>query len=155
MCIFRFKGKITEPSPEYVSWLSKQKTFEDVHSYINDFTYVDDKVQFGVLDYWQTPSQFFATKKGDCEDIHFFLADAIYRALGWESYLLIGWRWDGFLKMISHGMAIFNDGMSYKLIDYWNVVPMQKLFDYEALKKVNYTHFGGIFRMPNGKRIKQ
>ncbi|NMD00285.1 MAG: hypothetical protein GYA62_11275, partial [Bacteroidales bacterium] len=103
MCIFRFKGKITEPSPEYAKWLSQQKTFESVHSYINDFTYVDDKVQFGVLDYWQTPSQYFATNTGDCEDVHLFLADAIYRALGWESYLLIGWKWEKFPRAIAHG----------------------------------------------------
>ena len=79
MCLFRFKAKKSEPSPEYAYWLSQQKTFQDVHHFIDDFTYQYDKDQFGVTDYWQTPSQFFRTKTGDCEDVHLFLADAIYR----------------------------------------------------------------------------
>ena len=155
MCWFRFKAKKSEPSPEYAEWLSKQKTFEDVHRFINDFEYVSDMEQFGVIDYWQTPSQFFRTKIGDCEDVHLWLADAIYRALGWESYLLIGWKWERFPKAIAHGMSIFKRDGKYYLINYWDVIPMNGLFDKEALKKAGYTFFGGIFRMPDGKKIRR
>lgn len=155
MCLFRFEAQITEPSPEYAQWLSTVKNVNEIIQFANDFTYISDKEQFGKTDHWQTPSEFFKNKRGDCEDLHLFVSDAIYRTLGWESYLLIGWKWDGFLKIVAHGMTIFNDGKGYRLVDYWNVVPMKKLFDYEALKKVNYAHFGGIFRMPDGKRIRQ
>lgn len=154
MCWFRFKAKKSEPSPEYAYWLSKQKTFQDVHHFIDDFTYQYDKDQFGVEDYWQTPSQYFATNTGDCEDVHLFLADAIYRALGWESYLLIGWKWEKFPRAIAHGMTIFNDGKNYFLINYWDVIPMKHLRDKEALNRAGYTYFGGIFQMPDGKKVK-
>ena len=152
MCWFRFKAKKSEPSPEYAYWLSQQKTFEDVHHFIDDFVYQYDKDQFGVTDYWQTPSQFFATKRGDCEDVHLFLADAFYRALGLESYLLIGWKWEGFLRTIAHGMTIVKKE-KYYLINYWDIIPMQHLRDVEALKRAGYTYFGGIFRMPDGKKV--
>jgi hypothetical protein len=82
-----------------------------------------DHDQFKVTDYWQTPSQYFATNTGDCEDVHLFLADAIYRALGWESYLLIGWKWERFLKPIAHGMTIFKrDGkiLYYQLLGHYS-----------------------------------
>ena len=154
MCWFRFKAKKSEPSPEYANWLAKQKTFQDVHHFIDDFTYQYDKDQFGVTDYWQTPSQFFRTKTGDCEDVHLFLADAFYRALNWESYLLIGWKWTGFLKPIAHGMTIFKRDGKYYIINYWDIIPMKHLRDTEALKRAGYDYFGGIFKMPDGKKVK-
>lgn len=154
MCWFRFRAKKSEPSPEYADWLAQQKTFEDVHHFIDDFTYVSDEEQFDKVDYWQTPSEFFATKHGDCEDVHLFLADAFYRALSLESYLVVGWKWAGFLKIVAHGMTIVKrqDG-KYYLINYWDIIPMKTLKDKEALKQAGYTHFGGIFKMPDGKRV--
>jgi hypothetical protein len=155
MCLFRFKAKKSEPSPEYAYWLSQQKTFQDVHHFIDDFTYQYDIDQFGITDYWQTPSQFFRTKTGDCEDVHLFLADAFYRALNWESYLLIGWKWERFLKPIAHGMSIITrPNVGLQLINYWDVIPMKHLRDKEALNRAGYTYFGGIFQMPDGKKVK-
>jgi len=153
MSLFRFKAKKSEPSPEFDYWLSQKKTFEDVHRYIDDFTYQYDIDQFGITDYWQTPSQFFRTKTGDCEDVHLFLADAFYRALNWESYLLIGWKWTGFLKPIAHGMTIFKRDGKYYIINYWDIIPMNHLRDSEALKRAGYDYFGGIFKMPDGKKV--
>jgi len=154
MCWFRYKAEKSEPSPEYAEWLAKQKTFEDVHRFIDDFTYMYDQDQFGVIDYWQTPSQFFATKTGDCEDVHLFLADAFYRVLGLESYLLIGWKWKRFPKAIAHGMTIVKrQDEKYYLINYGDIISMKHLKDKEALKQAGYSYFGGIFKMPNGKRV--
>ncbi len=76
MCLFRFKAKITEPSPDYAQWLAQQRTVKDIINFANDFTYISDKEQFNKVDHWQTPSEFFISKKGDCEDIHLFIADA-------------------------------------------------------------------------------
>lgn len=154
MCWFRFEAKKSEPSPEYAEWLSQQKTFEDVHHFIDDFVYVSDMEQWGKADYWETPSEFFATKRGDCEDVHLFLADAFYRALGLESYLIVGWTWNGFLKIISHGMTVVKkpDG-NYYLVNYWDIFPMKSLRDKQALRQAGYSYFGGIFRMPDGRRV--
>lgn len=153
MCWFRYKAKKSEPSPEYAYWLSQQKTFEDIHHYIDDFTYMYDHDQFKVTDYWQTPSQYWATNTGDCEDVHLFLADAIHRVLGWETYLLIGWKWKKFLTPIAHGMTIFKRDGQYFIINYWDIIPMKHLRDTEALQRAGYDYFGGIFKMPDGKKV--
>lgn len=153
MCLYRFKAKITDPSPEYAQWLSQPKTLESIINFANDFTYVSDKEQFGKTDYWMTPSEFFVTKRGDCDDIHLFMADAIYRALGWESYLVIAWRFTQFPKTEAHAMTIFKRDGQYFLLNYRQIIPMNSLKDREALKKAGFTYLGAIFRMPDGKRV--
>ncbi len=153
MCLFRFKAKITEPSPEYAQWLSKQKTAEDIINFANDFTYVYDKEQFGKRDYWQTPSEFFVNKKGDCEDVHLFIADVLHRALGLESYLIVAWTFTTFPLSVAHGMAIYKQNNQYYLVNYRKKFLMSSLRDKEALRKAGYNYIGGIWRMPNGKRV--
>lgn len=153
MCFFRFKTKITEPSPEYVQWLTQQKTVESIINFANDFTYVSDKKLFGKVDHWQTPSEFFATKKGDCEDIHLFISDAIYRALGLESYLIVAWRFSRFPLTESHAMSIYKRNGQYYLVNYREVTPMSSLKDKSAIKEEGFSYIGGIWQMPNGRKI--
>lgn len=148
MCLFRFKAKITEPSPVYAQWLSKQKTVEDIINFANDFTYVSDLKQFKRIDYWQTPSEFFINKKGDCDEVHFFIADAIYRALGYESYVFVAWRF-----LAAHAMTIYKKDNQYFLINYRDIIPMNSLRDKEALKKTGFNYISGIWRMPDGKKV--
>ena len=38
-----------------------------VNAYVNKFTYIEDKDNYGKSDHWATPSEFFA-RGGDCED---------------------------------------------------------------------------------------
>ena len=38
-----------------------------VNAYVNKFTYIEDKDNYGKTDYWATPAEFFA-RGGDCED---------------------------------------------------------------------------------------
>jgi len=151
MCIFRSKVQKFTPSPEYLLWLSQQHTFEDVHRFFDDCTYEYDSVQYGKNDYWETPDEFFHSKKGDCDGWHLFLADAIHRALGFESYMTVGWRWNG-LSTIAHAMTIYKD-VIYRLVNYWDIIPMAKLKDVNAFKAAGYTHIGGIYRMPDGKKV--
>jgi len=153
MCFYRFKTKITEPSPEYREWLNQQKSIQDIINFANDFTYVSDKNQFNKVDYWQTPSEFFISKKGDCEDIHFFIADAIYRALGLESYLIVAWRFTRFPLSEAHAMTIYKKNNQYYLINYRNVISMNSLKDRQAIKQAGFSHIGGIWRMPDGRRV--
>jgi len=153
MCLFRFKAKITEPSPEYAQWLAQQKTVESIISFANEFTYVSDKKLFGKTDHWQTPSEFFVSKKGDCEDIHLFIADAIHRALGLESYLIVAWRFTRFPLIEAHAMTIYKRNEQYYLINYRNVFSMASLKDKEAIKRAGYNYIGGVWRMPDGGRV--
>lgn len=153
MCFYRFKTKITEPSPAYAQWLSKQKTVEDIINFANDFTYVSDKEQFGKIDHWQTPSEFFARKHGDCEDVHLFIADALYRALGLESYLIVAWKFTRFPLTESHGMTIYKRNGQYYLLNYRRTYLMNSLKDKQAIKQAGYTYIGGVWRMPDGKKV--
>ena len=153
MCLFRFKAKITEPSPDYAQWLAQQRTVKDIINFANNFTYVSDKEQFGKVDRWQTPSEFFANKRGDCEDIHLFIADAIYRALGLESYLIVAWRFTRFPLTEAHGMTIYKQSGQYYLLNYRRTYLMNSLKDKQALKQAGYNYIGGIWRMPDGKKI--
>ena len=147
MCFYRFKTKITEPSQEYQEWLSKQKSIQDIIDFANDFTYVGDKKQFGKTDYWQTPNEFFISKRGDCEDVHLFIADAIYRAFNLNTYLLIAWR-----LFEAHAMAIYEQN-GYYLVNYRQVISMTKLKDVNAVKKTGYNRIKAVFKIPEGKRV--
>lgn len=116
---------------------------------------MSDKEQFGKGDYWQTPSEFFASKRGDCEDVAWFMADALYRALGLESYLTIAWRFTRFPLSEAHAMAIYkdNDQIGCRLINYKRIIPMASLKDKEAVKKAGFSYIGGVWRMPDGRRV--
>jgi len=153
MCLFRFKCKIAEPSEEYAQWLSTVESLTDIILFANDFTYVSDKEQFGKLDYWQTPNEFFARKHGDCEDVHLFIADALYRALGLESYLIVAWKFTRFPLTESHGMTIYKRNGQYYLLNYRRTYLMHTLKDKQAIKQAGYTYIGGVWRMPDGKRV--
>ena len=147
MCLFRFKAKITEPSQAYTQWLAQQRTVKDIINFANNFTYVSDKEQFGKVDRWQTPSEFFTNKRGDCEDIHLFIADAIYRALGLNAYLLIAWR-----PFEAHAMAIYEQN-GYYLVNYRQVISMTKLKDLNAVKQAGYNQIKAVFKIPEGKKV--
>jgi len=153
MCLFRFKAKITEPSPDYAQWLAQQRTVKDIINFANNFTYVSDKEQFGKVDRWQTPSEFFTNKHGDCEDIHLFIADALCRALCLESYLIIAWRFTRFPLSEAHAMAIYKKDNQYFLVNYRDIIPMASLKDKEAVKKAGFSYIGGVWRMPDGRRV--
>ena len=147
MCFYRFKTKITEPSPEYREWLNQQKSIQDIINFANDFIYISDKKQFGKTDYWQPPNEFFIRKQGDCEDIHLFIADAIYRAFGLNTYLLIAWR-----LFEAHAMAIYEQN-GYYLVNYRQVISMTKLKDVNAVKKTGYNRIKAVFKIPEGKKV--
>jgi len=148
MCFYRFKTKITEPSPEYREWLNQQKSIQDIINFANDFIYISDKKQFGKTDYWQTPNEFFMNKLADCEDVHLFIADAIYRAFNLNTYLLIAWR-----LFEAHAMAIYKKDNQYFLVNYRDIIPMASLKDKEAVKKAGFSYIGGVWRMPDGRRV--
>lgn len=77
----------------------------------------------------------------------------IKRTLGWESYLIIAWRFTRFPLTEAHAMAIYKQNNQYYLVNYRNVIPMASLKDKVAIKKAGFNYIGGIWRMPNGKRV--
>lgn len=48
-----------------------------VNDYVNAVRYVEDQYNYGMSDYWASPSEFFRNRAGDCEDF----ALAKYKAL--------------------------------------------------------------------------
>ncbi len=56
---------------------------EQINKFLNQYRYITDPINWGVDDYWESPSQFLA-RYGDCEDyaIAKFLS---LRALGWDN----------------------------------------------------------------------
>lgn len=50
-------------------------------------------------------------------------------------------------------MTIFKRDGKYYIINYWDIIPMKHLRDTEALNRAGYTYFGGIFKMPDGKKV--
>lgn len=60
---------------------SQQRQLEAVNRFVNQVPHVDDRVNYGVEDYWATPTEFFA-RGGDCED--YAIAKYVsLRELGW------------------------------------------------------------------------
>jgi predicted transglutaminase-like cysteine proteinase len=60
---------------------SPREQMRAVNRYMNRVHYITDQRNYGVIDYWATPRQFFA-RGGDCED--FAIAKFMsLRALGW------------------------------------------------------------------------
>lgn len=60
---------------------------EKIHDYFQRYSYAEDIEQFGVNDYWQSPTEFNLNQRGDCEDFaisKFFELES----LGYESQQL-------------------------------------------------------------------
>jgi predicted transglutaminase-like cysteine proteinase len=47
--------------------LDRMSQLQRVHSYFNQYTYIEDPTNWGRDDYWEAPSEFL-TRSGDCED---------------------------------------------------------------------------------------
>jgi len=77
-----------------------------------EFTYINDTKQFGERDYWQSPQEMFARKKGDCEDFTAFhyavLKEHDYNP---EAYIVL-------LPDAGHALCIFQDKGSWWTMDY-------------------------------------
>lgn len=58
--------------------LSAREQMDAVNSWANARPYVEDKVNWGVADYWETPGEFLA-RGGDCEDYAIFKYASLVR----------------------------------------------------------------------------
>jgi hypothetical protein len=83
-----------------------------------NFKFVEDRDNFGKVDYWQSPEQMLQLKKGDCEDFALF-ADAILKELGFESEVISIYGTNQYAHTVAAfkqdgKWRIFNDGKLYK-----------------------------------------
>jgi predicted transglutaminase-like cysteine proteinase len=62
---------------------SKEEQLDDVNRFVNRFDYVPDTVNWGGIDYWETPKEFFL-KGGECKDFSISKYFSL-RILGWPS----------------------------------------------------------------------
>ena len=111
------------------------------------FSFVDDEIQFGTIDYWQNPSEFLEHKKGDCEDYALF-THYVLEKKGIESYLVSIYGKDQY----AHTVTIFKEG------NVFNVFNEDKIYRYEspsiedALSRVNPDWVWGAIASEKDKR---
>ncbi len=63
--------------------LSRLEQLQAVNSYMNRMRYITDANNYGTIDYWATPREFF-TRGGDCEDYAIAKLMSL-RELGWST----------------------------------------------------------------------
>ena len=84
---------------------SQLKTPEQIAHYMwRNFRFETDRAHFGRDEYWQSPKETLASKKGDCEDFALF-AQTLLRMNGRTAFLL---NIHG--SHYSHTIAVFKDG---------------------------------------------
>lgn len=113
-----------------------------VNRYINQWRYVDDRANYGKIDYWATPRQLFRSGGGDCEDY----AIAKYmslRAMGWpSSRLRIVVLQDQNLQIAHAVLAVEMNGTFYILDNQIRtVVDHRRIRHYRPIYSMNETHW--------------
>lgn len=119
-----------------------QKQMDAINRFINAYPYVEDIVNWGVLDYWETPYE-FQEKSGDCEDyaIAKFMS---LRALGVSNDdMRIEIVKDLNLGGIIHAiLVVFVDGKPYVLDNQIKqVIPATDIYHYFPIYSINEKHW--------------
>lgn len=126
------------------------KTPQDVALYMwRHFDYEGDRRQFGKDDYWQSPQEILANKKGDCEDFAVF-AKQILELNGYSAHVL------NLYGTKDHSICIFKKGGKYGAVDGGKFVAadfkdLQSLITYmdrfwtkASIVEVNGCHTGRV-----------
>jgi len=115
---------------------------EAINRFINAYPYIEDIVNWGVDDYWETPYE-FQTRNGDCED--FAIAKFMsLRALGVSGDVLrVTIVRDLNLGGIIHAILLATvDGEKYILDNQVKqVVPALKIYHYVPVYAINEQHW--------------
>ena len=56
-------NSVSDSPDDHIMWLRQVNNFSH-----KNYTYAEDKLQFGVEDYWVSPAELLASRRGDCED---------------------------------------------------------------------------------------
>jgi hypothetical protein len=99
--------------------------------YETQFEYVSDDEQFGVREYYQSPSEFHGNRKGDCEDfaihVNLFLTGLRYES---EMYII-------YFEDSAHAVTVFKDGEYYSVFS--NGV-LQITKETDAISAINFHY---------------
>lgn len=113
-----------------------------VNRYINQWRYIDDRANYGKVDYWATPRQLFHSGGGDCEDY----AIAKYmslRAMGWPvDKLRIVVLQDQNLRIAHAVLAVKLNGTFYILDNQIRaVIDHRRIRHYRPIYSMNEKHW--------------
>lgn len=116
-----------------------------------NFQFQEDQEQFGKEEYWQTPEEFLANKKGDCEDFA-LLSKALLNKIGKKAFLV-----NVYGHKFAHTVTVYEEDGVYNVIDGSKV----KRFEAKSLEEVMtkiYPHWNeaaivGMSKKTNNGRI--
>lgn len=109
-----------------------------VNRFFNQFRYVEDRDNFGVEDYWQTPYELMMNG-GDCEDYAIAKYISLKRLGVEESEMRIIVVRDDMLGGIIHAVLQVRAGNAYYLLDNQSktVHPQNEVFHYRPIYALN------------------
>lgn len=84
-------------------------------SELKEFRYMSDNVQFNQKEYWQTPEEFAARKRGDCEDFAVY-AKSVLDKEGYHSFIF-----SVFIPGGSHTVLVFKENSKLYYVNYDHV----------------------------------
>jgi len=123
--------ELERESDAFAWWLHNLKSPEQLQNFIRNCAYVSDLEQFGEIEYYQTPDEFFRNRKGDCEDFAYFSAYVFLRKRwafkAWVVFVVLR-RAQGI-----HAIAIAYTRNGYVGIDYAHISEPLATFE-EAIR---------------------
>jgi predicted transglutaminase-like cysteine proteinase len=135
---------LLDRTPSLTDLASQLQTPEKIAKYMwRHFLFEHDQRQFGKEEYWQTPEEFLATGKGDCEDFAIF-AHELMKSLGMRSFIL-----NVYAPNFSHTVAVFEENGQYHVIDEAKIVRYGASSLEELLTKINRHWKSGAIVIPS------
>jgi len=140
--------ELDHESDLFAWWLHNLKSPEQLQMFLQNCVYISDFEQFGKIEYYQTPDEFFHNRKGDCEDFAYFSAYVFLRKQ---------WAFRSWVVLIAlrknlghHGLAVAQTDKGFVGIDYAYISPPFSTFD-EAVRHValpyGYSYTERIFEV--------
>lgn len=119
----------------------KRVQIEAVNRYVNQATYIPDRLNYGTLDYWATPSELFA-RGGDCEDFAIAKFFAL-RSLGFDNKNLRLVVLQDLQKDIAHAVLVVNFGRQDLILDnqLTSATPADQIRHYKPIYSINENHW--------------
>jgi len=108
--------ELEHESDLFAWWLHNLKSPEQLQMFLQNCVYASDFEQFGKIEYYQTPNEFFYNRKGDCEDFAYFSAYVFLRK---------HWAFRSWVVFVTlrngggvHAVAVVRNETGYVAIDY-------------------------------------
>jgi len=121
--------------------LSRIQQLRAVQRFVNTFKYRTDKRNYGKVDYWAAPSQFFA-RGGDCEDFA-IVKYLTLKKLGWRvTRMRLVVLFDHRLRQNHAVLAVFHGGRRYILDNQFRAVMLDsQISHYRPIYSINERHW--------------